>query len=250
MRPIVFLHIPKTAGQTVHNEIARVVGSSAVSPIRVHTQAGQGAPQMPPGYRVYSGHIDWTELDSLDNPFAFTVLRDPRERLASFYFYLLKEAEALTPAALAQAHNTGKRMVLTETAEDYFFGGAKGWQRFIDDHYDNFYCSYLATRKIRGSKEMAGLTPAQRVTAARTGAAQINGIYTTRDLRPLEADLAQMLGAPVNLVGNYHNSGALDRGERRWPRLLDRMDSDASIRRLEGYVAADLELMDALGVEV
>ncbi|WP_430450438.1 hypothetical protein [Rhodophyticola sp.] len=62
---IVFLHIPKTAGQTIHSELARVVGAKAVSPVRVHTQAARGVAQMPPGYRLYSGHIDWEALDTL-----------------------------------------------------------------------------------------------------------------------------------------------------------------------------------------
>src|SRR5690606_31646457 len=64
VRPIVFLHIPKTAGQTIHNQLAQMVGAGSVSPIRVQSQAPKG-PQMPAGYGLYSGHIDWTELETL-----------------------------------------------------------------------------------------------------------------------------------------------------------------------------------------
>ena len=89
MRPIVFLHIPKTAGQTVHHALADMVGIANVSPVRVNEQAVDGR-IMPSGYLLHSGHIDWTELDLIEgNPFVFTILRDPAERIASLYFYML-----------------------------------------------------------------------------------------------------------------------------------------------------------------
>merc|ERR1711969_313057 len=138
--PIVFLHIPKTAGQTIHNALAAMVGGRHVSPIRTHTQAPGDAPQMPAGYALYSGHIDWTELETLPGGrFTFTVLRDPRERIASFYFFLLKEAEALDRDALERPQNYGKKLILQRSADDYFFGGPAGFNAFILDHYDNFY---------------------------------------------------------------------------------------------------------------
>lgn len=250
MRPIVFLHIPKTAGQTVHNEMARIVGEKAVSPIRVHTQAQGDALQMPPGYRLYSGHIDWVELDNLDNPFTFTVLRDPRERIASFYFYLLKEAQALSEAELQLPQFTGKRLVRTQSADDYFFGGNAGWQRFIDDHYAHFYCTYFATRKMRGYAQMQNMDLQEKVAAAQSGAQAISKIYSTRDLTPLEQDLQAELGARVNLVGNYHNAGNIERSAKRWPKLMDRLEKDAHRQRLEDYAAPDLALLEALGIEV
>ena len=84
MRPIVFLHIPKTAGQTIHFALAEMVGARNVSPIRVNGQAVDHC-TLPPGYLLHSGHIDWTNLDSVEgNPFVFTVLRDPAERIGSF----------------------------------------------------------------------------------------------------------------------------------------------------------------------
>ena len=81
--PIVFLHIPKTAGQTVHNELARAVGQQGVSPIRVHGQAPTPDDQLPKGHRFYSGHIDWLALDQIEKPrFVFSILRDPRGKIS------------------------------------------------------------------------------------------------------------------------------------------------------------------------
>jgi len=244
MSPIVFLHIPKTAGQGIHAALETLVGDPGrVSPVRVHTQCPTGS-QMPPGYDLYSGHIDWTELDTLPpDRFAFTVLRDPRERIASFYFFLLKEARALSPEALAHPENTGKRAVLELSADDYFFGGTPGWQTFVRDHYDNFYAAYLATRRMRGRQRLRGLSEAERLDRARQGAAALQGIYEVDRLQRLEQDLSARFGRPVALAGRVVNAGEHVRGERRWPKLLARFESDASAARLAEFTSLDDALM-------
>lgn len=247
--PVVFLHIPKTAGQTIHNALARMVGRDHASPVRTHSQVPGGAPQMPAGYALYSGHIDWTELEALPGaPFVFTVLRDPRERIASFYFYLFKEAEALSEEALGQPHNLGKKLVLTRSAEDYFFGGPDHFNIFIRDHYDNFYTHYLASRKMRGRPELADLSPAERLDQAHGNAGRLSRIYGVSGLDRLEADVAARFGAKISVAGTYANAGPMERGARRWPQLLKRVGSDAGKRALEDFVEMDLILMERLGL--
>lgn len=249
--PIVFLHIPKTAGQTIHNALAAMVGRKYVSPIRTHTQATGGAPQMPAGYALYSGHIDWTELEGLPKGrFTFTVLRDPRERIASFYFFLLHEAEKLGRAELEQPQNMGKKLILQRSAEEYFFGGPGPFNAFILDHYDNFYVSYLATRKMRGRPDLKGLGVAERLARAHANAAGIDRIYPISKLGQLEADIAGRFNGQIAVTGTYHNTGPMARDESRWPRLLNRMATDKGRAALEGFAAADLELMDKLGLSL
>lgn len=249
--PIVFLHIPKTAGQTIHTVLGSKVGARNISPIRVHTQVTEGQPQMPPGYGLYSGHIDWTELDTLPRDrFVFTVLRDPYERLASFYFFLLKQAQDLTLEELEQGHRAGLRAVLRGSADDYFFGGDPGFQSFIHNHYDNFYCAYFATRKMLGYKEMQPLNAQDKVQAALANAPLIDRIYSTLDLGALEDDIHARYGVRMSVKGKYLNAGDKAGRTSRWPQLLDRFESDAAIRRLEAFVEADLELIDALGIKV
>ena len=249
--PIVFLHIPKTAGQTIHNALCGVVGETAVSPIRVHTQAQGDAPQMPAGYALYSGHIDWTELDTLpETRFVFTVLRDPCERIASFYFFLMKEAQALSEEELEAPHNAGKKRLLRCSAEDYFFGGNPGFKQFIRDHYDNFYCSYFATRKMRGHRRIQQMETARKVAAARKNLHLIDRIYSTLDLAALETDIAARYGAEISVTKTYVNQGMIERSEARWPKLLDRLGSDAAVRRLEEFVTADIELIETLDLKV
>jgi len=219
---IVFLHIPKTAGQTIHSELARVVGKRAVSPVRVHTEAGPGAAQFPPGYRLYSGHIDWDALDTLPQPrFVFTVLRDPLERIASFYFYLRRQAETLSAEELASPARTGMRMALENGPDEYFFGGTPQWRRFIDDHYHSSYCTYLVTRRLRGFSQVADWPRQDLVTRAVEAARGLDGIYAVDRLDALVS---------------------------QWARLEPLLARDESRMRLRHFALADQMLMFRLGL--
>ncbi len=251
MTTIVFLHIPKTAGQTIHRELARIVGPDAVSPIRVHTQAAAGGDhaQMPGNYRLYSGHIDWAGLEALPaDRFAFTVLRDPLERIGSFYFYLLEQARRLTPTQLQMPAHAGMRMICTRSADDYFFGGDAAWTRFIHDHYDNFYCSYLATRKVRGWSDLIGLHPAERLTRAQAGARALDRVYSCSGLGALEADIKARCGTAIRVVDRYVNAGPQASGALRWPSLCARFERDVTAARVERFADLDHRLMARLGL--
>lgn len=251
MTTVVFLHIPKTAGQTVHNGLIPAVGGEKnVSPIRVHTQA-QNGPQMPAGYKLYSGHLDFTELDSLpEGRFVFTVLRDPRERVASFYLYLLKEArnQNLSKEELALPQHTGKRMVLSVSVDEYLGGGNASWQKFIRDHYDNFYCTYFATGRIRGNVLVAGLPLEELLERALAGLDRMDGVYSTLNLGALEDDIYARLGKNINLTNAYHNEGPTPRDEPRWPKLMELIEKDETRALLESFVEKDDILMKRIGM--
>jgi len=246
---IVFLHIPKTAGQTIHSELARIVGPQAVSPVRVHTEAGPGAAQFPPGYRLYSGHIDWDALDTLPQPrFVFTVLRDPLERIASFYFYLRRRAGTLSAGELASPARTGMRMARENGPDEYFFGGTPHWRRFINDHYHSPYCSYLVTRKLRGYSQVADWSRQDLVARAVEAARGLDGVYAVDGLDALERDLRTRLGVQVNVTGRFINADPAHRDVSQWARLEPMLARDESRMRLRRFALADQMLMFRLGL--
>lgn len=250
--PIVFLHIPKTAGQTIHAELTRIAGADAVSPVRVHTQVKTDAEQLPPGYSVYSGHLDWTALASLPaDRFTFSVLRSPRERIASFYFYLLKEARAQTPEELEKPHRAGMKRISSVSAEEYFFGGDRPWQVFLHDHYDNFYTRYFATRCMRAWPKTRDTASGILLDTAEAHIrTDLGRIYSTQDLGALERDIAARYGTPISVTDRFVNTGDQPRSAPRWPRLMALMETDASRARLEAFVETDEALMARLGLPV
>ncbi len=246
MKKIVFLHIPKTAGQTVHSELSRIIGKGLTSPVRVHTQASQDR-QFPGGYRLYSGHLDWSHLDQIKGDrFVFTVLRDPFERIASFYFYLHHKSLGLDAAALEAPANTGLRKIRTCSVDEYFFGGDGNWQRFILDHYDNFYCAYFATQKIRGAAYLADICSNQIIDRALKGAGKLDRIYTVENLVALERDISRLTNSNIAIAEKRINTGPKTQNTRRWPQLLSQIESDANKAKLADFATRDIKLMQRL----
>lgn len=241
--PIVFLHVPKTAGQTVHNGLAREVKAARVSPIRVHTESPTQQGQFPPGYSLYSGHLDWQDLGHLPSShFVFTVLRDPAERIASFYFYLQREAACLDREVLNKPQNIGLRRAVEWSPDDYFFGGDDLWQTFVRSHYDNFYCTYFATRRMLGWGSTQDLAEAQLLTQAKAGLAALDRVYSTKDMALMETEFAEGFGMRLRLCGRFDNSSGEPANSLRWPRLLASFATDHASRKLQDFITRDQDL--------
>lgn len=244
MRPIVFLHIPKTAGQTIHHALGAMVGASNISPIRVNEQAKDGS-SLPPGYLLHSGHLDWTDLETVGgDPFVFSVLRDPGERVGSFYFYMRNKAKAASKAEVER--RIGLQRIREQSADDYFFGGDARWQGFVRNMYFNFYCSYFATRMVRGRKHLRGLSDDQVAERALAGTDAVTRLYRVENLVALEDDIERLYGHRLRVAGHHVNIGDHRPEERRWPKLLARLERDDSARRLQAFLAEDKKLMARL----
>lgn len=228
----------------MHFELSRIVGEAAVSPVRVHTEAGPSPEeQMPLGYELYSGHLDWPSLDHLGpDRFVFTVLRDPRERIASFYFYLLQKAKNCSADALEDSKSQGLRRVMNWSTDRYFADEDPVWQKFILDHYDNFYTTYFASRRIRGRALLEGLSPKECQIRAQNGLDELDAVYEISDLKRLERDILRVRGQEIKVVGRYANASRDNRSDVRWPLLLARLEKDSTRHRLESFVERDLEL--------
>ncbi len=241
--PIVFLHIPKTAGQTVHNSLSRMVKARRVSPIRVHTQTSAPQDQYPPGYSLYSGHLDWHAMGHLPKArFVFTVLRDPGERIASFYFYLQRQAAALSRKDIDLPQNIGMKRASEWAPDDYFFGGDDAWQTFIRSHYDNFYCTYFATRRMLGWGATLADSPATILANARSGLGSIDRVYSTNHMTAMETDFQHRYGHHLAIADRFDNSSGEPSNTLRWPRLLASFQSDRAAERLQDFIRLDQQL--------
>ena len=244
---IVFLHIPKTAGQSIHTALSNFIGEKMVSPIRVHTQVGAYEAQFPAGYSLYSGHLDWVALNSVRKPrFVFTVLRDPLERLASFYYYLREKSLNMSLTELEKPENLGLRTIGTRSIADYFFGGRSDWQKFILDHYYNPYCAYFISKKIRGYEEIKHLTTAELVHNAWMESSKLDAIYNVNRLEKLDHDMHLLFGAKISVKNTRVNIGPGATSGSRWKALKEELDNDELAQMLYNLVAADIKLMDAL----
>jgi hypothetical protein len=78
-KAVVFLHIPKTSGTAITAALKKLFSPEEVCP---------AIQQELPIYRLFAGHYYWNELSRVPSPrILFTVLREPRARLLSLYYY-------------------------------------------------------------------------------------------------------------------------------------------------------------------
>ncbi len=249
---IVFLHIPKTAGQSVHQFLKTLVDSDSVAPARVNEQLyGLSVPQLR-RYRLISGHLDWALLDCVQEPkFVFTILRNPLDRILSFYFFLRAEAQKLSEEQLRLPENQGKHAALHLSCDDYFNAGKPHLRTFLDNHYDNFYMYYFAGRTYDARQRLLARQAADKsftteriLKTALENLALLDGVYTIDRLDLLERDLRFATGfhdERPSLAGLRINRGADDPADRR--NALKTMGAtEATFARIRAMVAQDEEI--------
>lgn len=85
---IVFLHVPKCGGTSLHDWMSEVLAPGVLSPERNRLPLELELERLAAlqQYRVFSGHFDVVDLRSFPGPQRrFTVLRDPVDMLVSLY---------------------------------------------------------------------------------------------------------------------------------------------------------------------
>ena len=103
-RPLVFLHLPKTAGTTLKAIIEGVYTPERVLNLRVAQGGIRRLLAMPADkrtrYDIVAGHLDWRVTTLLPASRVITVLRDPVDRFLSWYYYALRNENAPLHAEL------------------------------------------------------------------------------------------------------------------------------------------------------
>ena len=123
---LLFLHIPKAAGTTLSRVIERHIPARAHYRLGANAQAAvQRYNEMPAAdrarYQLISGHFPYGVHEQVPGAHAyFTLLREPVDRTASFYYFLLQHPRhplhrAMSPAqrgALAEYARTTRDTVM------------------------------------------------------------------------------------------------------------------------------------------
>lgn len=150
-RAVIFNHIPKTAGQSLHNYLLRNYSDSHIfCPARVNNELD--ALRDTAKYSFFSGHFDVRRHEFENHQtFHFTVLRDPVDRLLSFYFFQRAQAMKLSKESLQADNQKGNRFAI-ELSPDDFFCSNHELRDFIDFHYHNFYTRFLLEGKFIGTE--------------------------------------------------------------------------------------------------
>ncbi|MEI2608144.1 MAG: sulfotransferase family 2 domain-containing protein [Candidatus Promineifilaceae bacterium] len=140
----IFLHLPKTAGTTLLRILDRQYPSASVYSIEADAHASvrqfRELPEEARGrFRLVRGHLPYGIHTAIPRPTSyFTILRDPVERVLSYYFYILRTPghylydivmsrnlglKELLETGLALMMNDGQVRLLSGVWGDVEFGG-------------------------------------------------------------------------------------------------------------------------------
>ncbi|MEO1885996.1 MAG: sulfotransferase family 2 domain-containing protein [Methyloprofundus sp.] len=242
MTRVVFLHIPKTAGQSVHQFLLDSLGPENMCPARVQEQIKQLSNEQLRSYSVYSGHFDWDFFDFLnaEDVLFFTVLRQPLDRILSFYFFLRHQAKSLSAEQLRAPNHIGMRAALTLSPDEYFADPDLNIRSFIDDHYDNFYTYYFAGRNYQAhSRFRVKQVPKEQVfEQAKSNIKKINAVYTLNNWEKLQHDM------PLSTVTISNNKYFTNKGDglsvsERMEALHKVGTADLAIKKITDFCELD-----------
>jgi hypothetical protein len=110
-----FIHIPKTAGSTLEGIIAAQYPPGSVLNLRQnavsHDERTARLRALPLGIRIVCGHLHYGFLAAVPRPArAFTMLRDPVERVISLYYYIAREPRHATHEAFKRGEITMEKL--------------------------------------------------------------------------------------------------------------------------------------------
>jgi hypothetical protein len=255
MKKVIFLHIPKTAGQSVHQFLIDSFGVENVCPARTNEQIDDYPIEALNKYQIISGHIDWSVIEKLDGEkYIFSILRDPKDRILSFYHYLRGRARKMSAIELKQPNRAGMNAALHMTPDEYFCGGDREIRTFIDNHYDNFYTYFLATKTYNGRstflKENNDRDSTKKIfSSALKNLLQLDNIYLLSNWMKLKNDLSSIFPDKVFKEKNYHiNKGDGLNSEERIIKLRSLGATDKTIKKIDKMCFLDKHLYDIVKV--
>ncbi len=123
--PILFLHVPKTAGITIRSIIARQYSSGAVYSVDEHHLGTEIAnfralsKEDKEAIEIIQGHFCFGIHERLGIPGRYiTILRDPVQRVISHYYHVLKHSDHHLHADVVSSGMTLKEYVQSEITLD------------------------------------------------------------------------------------------------------------------------------------
>lgn len=252
VKKLIFLHIPKTAGQSIRQELRRAFGRHRESPVKTKSLArkygGTCFPD-PDRHDLYSGHIDWHDLeDRIPGPkVVFTVLRDPRERLASFYFYQF--ANAVDLEGMVERDRKRLHAMRTLSVDDFLANPDIDDRARIDVGYDNVQARFLATRQLHLSNRRPGhVDDGEIISRAVENARTLDLVCTIDRLDRVEELVAREFGYTISVTTRFANRGSVEPGKSRFAELVARVKERRTRDRIEEMCALDDRLLAELGL--
>lgn len=192
---LVFLHLQKTGGTSLHAGLAAGFAPGAVCPERfdrLHEWPGAELQR----YAYYAGHYNFDALDYIAGPKqVLTVLREPRERIISLYLFWTRHSAAWA------ARNPGSAPALARACADFtaFLASPEPVLRAaIDNEMTCRLAGWAGIGATPGEYLYRGeaIAPAALLARAEANLRRVAFVGTSEALDALHARIAAARGLP------------------------------------------------------
>lgn len=190
MRPVFFMHIPKTGGISLTSFLQRSFAPCLICPQPLDGRAWDYSAEEVARYRLFAGHFDADFIDLIDpNGFKLTILRNPLSRVTSTYDFWRSISLEWADRHLSEAPLNAPRFARTHTFGTFL----RTENPFVREAIDNLMVRQLLGRRFT---EFAA-HPAKAAQAAFSRLQTFDWFSTTETLSTaLPALAAQMKAAP------------------------------------------------------
>lgn len=142
MKKIVFLHIPKTGGTSVHEFLVTKFNSDEVCPERFNNLESHPKEELS-RYYLFSGHYDMSGVNHIDgDKDIIAFFRDPKDRILSLYYFW----KAHRWSTIEKANLNGPRLAKSLSLLEFLRYPNEG----IPANIDNYYARVLAGKMYCG----------------------------------------------------------------------------------------------------
>lgn len=203
---LVFLHLPKTGGTTLHHHFSAHFTPEETCPERYSNLQSYSLEELRQ-WRFFSGHFNADEIRRIPRPlFVVTVLRDPIERLLSnYYFWKRHRADYIELNGLIglQITKAGTLLDFLRSDSPHIFPTATNWMT------SQLAGAVLATPDgyalIRDGEQIGWLSEAQLVSRALQNLLSFDVFGDISQLADIYGTVAQKFGmAPLTQVARLN----------------------------------------------
>lgn len=209
---LVFLHVPRTGGTTLHHHLAAHFAPHEICPERF-SRLHQYSPDQLEKWRFFSGHFNSDEIRRIPAPlFIVTILRNPIERLLSnYYFWKRHRSEAIEKRGL-----DGPRLIKGGSLADFL----RSKQGVVLDSANNMIARKLAGQvhawpdgswRARVGDKGFEVTGLQIVHRALGNLLSLNVYDDISELQSIYGRIAQVYGMkPLDAIEHLNSRDAIN----------------------------------------
>lgn len=118
-RPLVFIHVPKTGGSSLHEVLTKELKDRKLCPARFSSEISEYSKNELAEYDLFSGHFGAEDCSLIEKPQYITLLRNPVDRVVSLYSYWRAQRGKYLGTPETDQNYAGVQLAINSSIDDF-----------------------------------------------------------------------------------------------------------------------------------